>query len=129
MIEMKDSRRIVICGASIYMLAIESGLSAMVEGDVVRIDPYLPNIVESINLLKPCAVIIELDEKNNELVLENLAQSIHLIVLDEAQRSIKVLAKENIPIAEISELTYVIENIIQQQDVLAEENIIQPEER
>jgi len=125
----KDSRRIVICGASIYMLAIESGLSAMVEGDVVRIDPYLPNIVESINLLKPCAVIIELDEKNNELVLENLAQSIHLIVLDEAQRSIKVLAKENIPIAEISELTYVIENIIQQQDVLAEENIIQPEER
>jgi hypothetical protein len=126
---MNDSRRIVICGDSIYLLAIESGLSSKTEGEVVRIDPYLPNIVESINLLKPCAVIIELDEKNNELVLENLAQSIHLIVLDEAQRSIKVLAKENIPIAEISELTYVIENIIQQQDVLAEENIIQPEER
>ena len=126
---MTDSRRIVICGDSIYLLAIESGLSSKTEGEVVRIDPYLPNIVESINLLKPRAVIIELDEKNNELLLENLAQSIHLIVLDEAQCSIKVLAKENVPIAEISELTSVIENIIQQRDVLAEENIIQHEER
>ena len=111
------------------MLAIESGLSAMAEGDVVRIDPYLPNTVERISVLEPRAVIIEMNGKNNELVLENLDQNIPLIVLDEARRSIKVLARENVPIAEISELTDVIENIIQQQDVLLEENIIQPEER
>lgn len=122
----KDSRRIVICGASIYMLAIESGLSAMVEGDVVRIDPYLPNTVERISSLEPRAIIIELDGKNNELVLEDLAQSIPLIVLDEARCSIKVLAREHVPIAEISELTDVIEKIIQQQDVLLGENITQP---
>lgn len=123
--KVKDSRRIVICGVSIYMLAIESALSAMTEGDVVRIDPYLPNTVERISSLEPHAVIIELDGKNNELVLENLAQSIPLIVLDEARCSIKVLAGEHVPIAEISELTDVIEKIIQPQDVHLGENITQ----
>ena len=122
---MKDSRRIVVCGASIYMLAIESGLSAMAEGDVVRINPYLPNIVERINVLEPHVVIVELNGKNSELVLENLNQNIPLIVLDEAGRSFMVLAKEHDPKAEISKLAYVIEKFIWQQDVLSGENIIQ----
>ena len=108
---MKDSRRIVICGTSIYMLAIESGLSTMAEVDVVRIDPYLPNAVERINELEPHVVIIEQNGKKNELVLDNLCQNIPLIVLDEAGRSIMVLAREHVPKAEISELTYVIEKI------------------
>ena len=106
------------------MLAIETALSAMTEGHVVRIDPHLPNTVERISSLEPHAVIIELDGKNNELVLENLAQSIPLIVLDEAGCSIRVLAGEHVPTAEISELTDVIEKIIQQQDIHIGENII-----
>jgi len=122
--KVKDSRRIVICGASIYMLAIETALSAMTEGHVVRIDPHLPNTVERISSLEPHAVIIELDGKNNELVLENLAHSIPLIVLDEAGCSIRVLAGEHVPTAEISELTDVIEKIIQQQDIHIGENLI-----
>lgn len=126
---MKDSRRIVVCGASIYMLAIESGLSAMSEVEVVRINPYLPNTVERIGALEPNVVIIELNGNNNELVLENLSQSTPLIVLDEARRSIKVLTREHFPKAEISELTSVIEKIIQQQDVHSGKNITQPEDR
>ncbi len=121
---MKNSRRIVICGASIYMLAIESGLSAMAEGDVVRINPNLPNPLERISLLEPHVVIIEPNGKNNELALEILCQSIPLIVLDEARRSIMTLGREHVTNAEISELTYVIENINRQQDVLSQENII-----
>ena len=111
------------------MLAIESGLSAMAEGDVVRIDPYLPNPVERISVLEPQAVIIELNEKTNEPALEILCQSIPLIVLDEARRSIMVLTREHVPKAEISELTSVIEKINRQQDVLSGENLTQPEER
>ncbi len=93
------------------MLAIESGLSTMAEVDVVRIDPYLPNAVERICVLEPHVVIIELDGKNNKLALENLCQNIPLLVLDEARRSIMVLAREHVPKAGISELTYVIEKI------------------
>lgn len=111
------------------MLAIESGLSAMAEGDIVRIDPFLPNPVERISALEPHVVITELNGKNSELALEILCQSIPLIVLDEARRSIMVLAREHLPKAEISELTDVIEKINRQQDVISKENITQPEER
>ena len=81
---MKDSNSTVICGDSIYMLAIESGLSGMAEVDVVRINPYLPNTLERIKVLEPHVVIIERTWKNNELALEILGQSIPVIILDEA---------------------------------------------
>jgi len=126
---MKDLRRIVICGASIYMLAIESGLSAVAEGVVVRINPYLPNAVERISLQEPHVVIVERNEKSNELTLETLLQNTPFIILDEAQRSITVLAREHVPKAEISELTNMIEKINRKQDVLSGENITQPKER
>ncbi len=99
------------------MLAIASGLAAMTEADVVRIDPDLPYTVERISKLEPQAVIIELNRKNNCPALEILCQSIPLIVLDEAQRSIMVLVREHLPKAEINELTHVIEKINQHQDI------------
>ena len=120
---MNDSRRIVICGASIYMLAIESGLSEMAVGDVVCVDPHLPNTVERICLLEPHAVIMERNGKSNQLALEILCQSIPLIVLDEAQRSITVLVTEHLPKAEISELNYVIDKINQKQFERRMENV------
>ena len=108
---MKDLHRVVICGASLYILAIESGLSMLEMGDVVSIDPILPDTVERIRLLQPDVVIIERNGKSNQFALEILFQNIPLLVLDEAQRSITVLVRENIPINEISELTNVIKNI------------------
>ncbi len=103
------------------MLAIESGLSGIAEVDVVRISPYLPNTQEGIKVQEPHVVIIERTWKNNELALKILGQSIPLIVLDEARRSIMVLTRVDVPKAEIGELTYVIERINRQQDALSHE--------
>jgi len=97
------------------MLAIEFGLTTMTEGDVVRINPYLPNTVERISQLKPHVVIIERNGKNNELALEIMSHNVPLIVMDEAQGSITILAGEHAPTAEISELTRVIERINRKQ--------------
>jgi hypothetical protein len=105
------------------MLAIESGLSGMVEADVVRINPYLPKTLDRIKVLEPRVVIIERTWKNNELTLEILDQSIPVIVLDEARRSFMVLTKEDVPKAEISELTHVIERINRQRDPLSHETL------
>jgi len=121
---MKNIRRIVICGASIYMLAIENGLTAMSEGEIVRINPYLPNTLEHINVLEPKVVIVERNRKNNQLALELLQQGFPLIVLDEAQCAITVLGRERISKSEISALTCVIEKIIRQQDVPCTGNAI-----
>jgi hypothetical protein len=98
------------------MLAIESGLSAMTEAEVVRINPDLPDTVDRILTLDPHLVIIELNGANREQVLENLSQSIPLIVLDETGGSFMVLAGDHNPKTEISELAYVVERIIWQQD-------------
>jgi hypothetical protein len=106
------------------MLAIENGLTAMSEGEVVRINPYLPNTLEHINVLEPKVVIVERNRKNNQLVLELLQQDFPLIVLDEAQCAITVLGRERISKSEISELTCVIEKIIRQQDVPCTGNAI-----
>jgi hypothetical protein len=111
------------------MLAIESGLSSLAEMDVVRINPYLPNTAERISLLEPHVVMIELNGKNNALALEILCQSIPLIVLDEARRSIIVLGTGHAPKVEINRLTNVIEEITQQQDVISGEHSTQPEEQ
>jgi hypothetical protein len=108
----------VICGASIYLLAIESGLSAIAEWDVVRINPDLPKAVERISVLEPHVTIIDMHSKNDELALDILCKGIPLIVLDEAQRSIKVLTMDDVPKAEIIELACTIEKIDQQQDIL-----------
>jgi hypothetical protein len=122
---MSNSRRIVICGDSIYMLAIESGLSEMAEGQVVRVNPYLPDIVERIRLLAPHVVILERNGKNSELALEIQSQGIPVITLDEARGSIKVLVGEHPQSTEISELSYLIENINQKVIERRSENVKQ----
>lgn len=119
---MKDSRRIVLCGASIYMLAIESGLSRKEELDVVRIDRFLSSTVERINELEPKVVIMEQDGDHGVLALDILLENIPLIVLDEARRSIMVLNRMHVPRAGIKELTSVIEEIILQPEVSFDEN-------
>jgi hypothetical protein len=105
------------------MMAIESGLSMLEMGDVVNIDPILPDTIERICLLEPDVVIMERNGKSKEFALEILFQNIPLLVLDEAQRSITVLVRENIPITEISELTNVIKNINKRQFERRFENV------
>jgi hypothetical protein len=120
---MKDLHRVVICGASLYTLAIESGLSMLEMGDVVSIDPFLPDTVDRIRLLEPDVVIMERNGKSNQFALEILFQNIPLLVLDEAQRSITVLVRENFPKTEISELTNVIKYINRRQFERRFENV------
>jgi hypothetical protein len=115
---MKDSRPIVICGESIYMLAIESGLSMMAGGNTILIKPSSPNPIENIRELDPHVVIMERSRKTNSLALELLYQSIPLLILDEAQRSIIVLAMEQVSKDKISDLISAIEKVNQKHDAL-----------
>jgi hypothetical protein len=99
------------------MLAIETSLAAMVSGNVVRINPNFPNTVERINGLEPHVVIVEQKGSSHDLELENLNKGIPLIILDEAQRSIRVLTRERATHVEIGELTSLIAKINQQQTI------------
>jgi hypothetical protein len=102
------------------MLAIESGLSSRVEADVLRVNPMLPDIIDHITAAKPRVVIIEQYGTCSQLALEILRESIPLIVLDEARRSILVLTREHAPKAGIGELTGLIEEIMRRPEDLPE---------
>lgn len=125
---MKDPRRTVICGDSIYMLAIESGLSAVTGGDVIRIHPNLPNITDRIKALEPRAVIIERTGKNSQIAMNLLEQGIPVVVLDEAQRSVLVLSNDESPKTRIHQLTSIIERINQQHEFDSGEKLSRPDE-
>ena len=75
------------------MLAIESGLSSQVDVNILRVNPLLPEIIDHITLVKPRVVIMEQSGTCSQLALEILRESIPLIVLDEAGRSIMVLTR------------------------------------
>ncbi len=102
------------------MLAIESGLSSQVEVDVLRVNPMLSDVIDHITLVKPRVVIMEQNGTCSQLALEILRESIPLIVLDEAHRSIMVLTREYAPNAGIGELTGLIEEIMRRPEDLPE---------
>jgi hypothetical protein len=107
------------------MLAIESGLSSQVDVNILRVNPLLPEIIDHITLVKPRVVIMEQSGTCSQLALEILRESIPLIVLDEAGRSIMVLTREYTPRAGIGELTGLIEEIMKRSEE-SQEEILSP---
>jgi hypothetical protein len=114
---MKPPQRILICGTSIFVAAIESGLNAMTMGEVLGFDPHLPNAPARITALEPNVVIMEKAADNNELAQAVLHQGFPVIILDEAERRITVLSGPSFSDAEVveagmEELTQVIKKIM-----------------
>ena len=52
-------QRVVICGQSIFLLAIEAGLAALPEVEVSRFDSRLPAVADRIAALEPDVVVVE----------------------------------------------------------------------
>ena len=113
---MNDPHRIVICGTSIFVSALQSGLDAMFMGEVLGFNPHLPNALARITALEPNVVIMERTWDNNELAQAFLYQGYPIIILDEAQRKVTALSGPRFPDVDvveagIGELTQVIRTI------------------
>ena len=100
---MKPPQRILICGTSIFVAAIESGLDAMIVGEVLGFNPHLPNAPARITALEPNVVIMEKSPDNNELAQAILGQGFPVILLDEAQSKITALSGQGLSEAEVVE--------------------------
>lgn len=111
---MKDTHRIVICGVSIYILAIEAGLSALTKNETIRIDPCSKDSAEEVKLIKPDVVIVEKNSSHSEIMMEILLQDIPVIMLDVSQQSVTVLTKDPEPKEEIYQLSSIIEGIVRE---------------
>ncbi len=113
---MNHPQRIVICGTSIFVSAIESGLDAMAIGEVLGFNPHLPKALTRITALQPNVVIMERAADNDVLAQAFLYQGFPIIILDEAHRKITALSGPLYPAVEVveagmGELTQVIKKI------------------
>ena len=118
---MKQPRRIVICGTSIYMMAIETGLRTKAELEVLRVNPHLPNAAERIAALKPDAFVVERDDHSSRLVMALLGQGFPLMFLDPLERKITILVGHQVLDGEIDDPSTMIEKISRRRYVLAED--------
>lgn len=101
---MSSESRIVICGQSVFVMAIEARLAALPEVEVTRLHAYLPALMERINALQPDAVVIEYDQNRNDLALALLSQGLPLVVLDSEQSQGLLITGRAFPVADLADL-------------------------
>ena len=108
---MEHMQRVVICGQSIFMLAIEAGLAGLPEVDVVRFNSFLPAVVDRIAALEPDVVLVERDSGDAVLLLALLERGFPLIKLDEAQGVLCVLNRHRVSVQGVEDLAHAIQQI------------------
>jgi len=73
---------IVICGQSIFLLALESALLEVSSSKVTRLHSHLPSVIEHITALHPLVVFIERADEQKDLAWTLLSQEIPLVEID-----------------------------------------------
>ncbi|MEM7344871.1 MAG: hypothetical protein AAF485_11565 [Chloroflexota bacterium] len=78
---MSEKSHIVICGQSIFIMAIEASLADSLQIATTRLNTFLPDLIDRITLLNPDLVVIDSTEKSGDLVLALLEQGLSVITL------------------------------------------------
>ncbi len=108
---MNSRHRIVICGESIFLMAIEARLADVPGIDVARLDPHLPTVADRIVALEPDVVVIERDQGHGDLALALLSQGLPLLELDSQQGQATLLTGARVVAAEVDSLMRVLERV------------------
>jgi ABC-type Fe3+-hydroxamate transport system substrate-binding protein len=96
--------RIVICGQSIFAMAIEASLATLPEVEVIRLHAYLPTLIERITTLQPDIVVIEHNQSRSDLALVLLSRGLPLVVLDSKQNQGLLITGHAFPVSDLIEL-------------------------
>ena len=104
-------QHVVICGQSIFMLAIEAGLAALPEMEAVRVNSHLPGVVDRIAALEPDVIVVERDGGEAELVLELLERGLPVMEMDATEGALTILHGRRVPARGAEELVQVIEQV------------------
>jgi hypothetical protein len=108
---MNPTHRIIICGQSIFLMAIEAGLSNRSELEVIRLQPHSPDVTERIAALKPNLVVVEQNSTCNQLILALLSRDLALVELNEKGQG-TLLTRRDVSISNPTDLTRLIEQVL-----------------
>ncbi len=106
---MSDTYRIALCGRSIFLHTIEAALAQNPAVEVLRLHPNLPSIVERITAWQPDIVLVERSNNHGELALALLGQGLPLLEMEVAAKRGTFLTGQNVPLANLDDLTQLIE--------------------
>ncbi len=95
----KHTHRIIICGESIYLSAIESGLAALPGLETVHVRPHLPDVVTRMAELEPDMIIIEQNDTHHDLIPALLSRGLPLVELDARAGQGTFLTGRKVPIS------------------------------
>jgi ABC-type Fe3+-hydroxamate transport system substrate-binding protein len=108
---MERMQHVVICGQSIFLLAIEAGLAALPEVEVVRVDSHLPGVVDRIAALEPDVVVVERAGGEAELALELLGRGLPVMEIDAAEGTLTILHGHRVPARGAEDLAHAVSSI------------------
>ncbi|MBS1252536.1 MAG: hypothetical protein MAG451_01576 [Anaerolineales bacterium] len=105
---MSHIRRVVICGRSLFLMAIEAGLAALPDTEVLRIEQPT---VSQLKALAPTLIIAE--RNRGEAMARALVNcGLSLIELDIARSEASVFSAQHVPAGDVDDLTRLIEELL-----------------
>jgi len=113
---MDHVQRVVICGESIFLMAIEAGMAALLGVEVARFDPYLPDVAARIKSMAPDVVILEQGGDVGGLARELLSHGLLLVELNANQSTVTLLTGHEVTVSGAADLIELVKRIKTGQD-------------
>ncbi len=102
---------IAICGESVFLMAIEAGLAALPGVEVVRFNPYIPDVIVRIEAIAPDIVILERGGDDGGLTRELLSRGLLLVELDANQSTVTLFTGREVSVSGTAGLIELVEQI------------------
>ncbi len=103
---MSATSRVVICGQSIFVLAVESSLTTLPNVEVIRLHAHLPALLERIFTLQPNVVVLEQKQSRSNLALALLGLGLPVITLDSEQMQGTLITGRSFPVSDLTKLIF-----------------------
>lgn len=104
--------RIVLCGQSVFLTAIEAGLSALLEVEITHFNPHLPEADKRIMALKPAMVVMDRDSINGNLALGLLNGGLPVVALDAADNGGMLLTARKMTLAGAEDMIRLVSEVV-----------------
>lgn len=108
---MNSIHRVVMLGQSVFMTAIEAGLRALPQIDVIYTSPHRPDLMTMLETCRPDLVVIEKSGDHNNLIVALLDMGLPLIEVSSSLMKVKLLTSHNLPVSSFEDIAGLIENV------------------
>jgi hypothetical protein len=95
---------VIICGQSVFVMAIEARLAECPAIEVIRLNIYMPDLLKRILAWEPDMVVLEHNQGHGDLALGLLGRNVPLIVLNAQQDRGLWLTGEPFSISDLPQL-------------------------